>query len=157
MKYLFTLMIMIAMLAFTAAPVAAQKSSQDASPVGGTTIKPGEMKTNLDGVTVTNDKDSKKNATMTPKRGSSDSKTKVKLPRDTKGRVDDIDSSDTVDVGNGSEVTITGTGGTVNVGAGATVTVINTAPLGGGTPILVTTPSGVTVTVPAGSTSTINS
>jgi len=114
-------------------------------------VEPGECHTNGDGVKVCNTGSSGDgDFTVDPKNGSSSSATTVEAKNDAEGTVENIDSNDTVNCANGSNVTISGTGGTVNANSGSSGSVENTNPAGGAN--ITINIGGGSVQVPPGST-----
>ena len=135
---------------------------QEAEPVpAAKTLKPGDpCHTNKDGVTVCNTGDGSAGEdgkiTINPQSGSTSSATTVDFKNDAKGTVTGIDGNDTVNTANGSNATISGTGGAVNVGSGSTGNVTNTNPVGGGGASITVNIGGGSVTVPPGGTINFN-
>ena len=119
-----------------------------------TKVEPGECFTNGDQVTACTDKESKKNATITPSKGSKKSKTTVTTESKWIGTVDGIDANDRVSLGSSNTATVSGSGGSVKVGGNSTVTVINNG-VNVATPIAVSLPSGTSVQVWPGGSVTI--
>lgn len=118
------------------------------------TVKPGDpCHTNDDGVEVCNTGGTGDgNIVVDPKTGSGTSATTVDVKNDAEGTVSGIDGNDTVNVANGANVEISGTGGTVDVSAGgSTGSVTNTNPVGTGGNITIKTGS-VDIHVPPGQT-----
>ena len=120
-------------------------------------LKPGDpCHTNNDGVTACNTgngsagKDG--DITINPQSGSASSATTVDFKNDAQGSVTGMDGNDTVNTANGSNATISGTGGTVNAGSGSNVSVTNTNPAGGGGASITVNIGGGSVTVPPGGT-----
>jgi hypothetical protein len=126
------------------------KDAEAVEPVGHEKVEPGECHTNNDGVKVCNDADSDGDFTVDPKSGSTSSATTVEAKNDAEGTVDGIDGNDTVNCANGSDVTITGTGGTVNANSGSSGSVQNTNPAGGAN--ITINIGGGSIQVPPGST-----
>lgn len=117
-------------------------------------VKPGEVHTNSDGVTVSNSDASSGNAYVTPKTGTENAKSTIRTETGFNGEITGIDNNDNVDLSSSAEAAVEGSGGRVKVGGGSTVKVSNTGPTGGGD-ITVDLPSGTTLTVPPGSSTTI--
>lgn len=115
-------------------------------------VRPGDEYCNVDGVCVKNTKDSNGNATVDPRGGTSNAATTVATRTGFEGEISGLDSNDTADLGSSNEATVSGEGGTVNVGGGSKVTVQNGE---GGGDMTVNLPSGTTVTVSPGSTTTV--
>lgn len=117
------------------------------------TVKPGDQPvTNEDGVTVTNNGTSNGNATMTPKKGTKDSKTTVDTKSGFEGAIDGLDDNDVVSLGSSNGATISGKGGTVNMKGNSTATVTNNASGPNAKSIKVNTPSGGSISVLPGMT-----
>ena len=120
-------------------------------PVGTHTVEPGDCHLNSDGVEVCVDSGSGGDMKINPKTGSSTSATTVDVLNDSEGTVKGIDGNDTVNVANGAQVDIEGTGGTVDITAGGSSGSIKNTAGPGGADITVKT-SGDELKVPPGST-----
>lgn len=120
-----------------------------------TKVKPDESECNLDGVCVENDVSSTGDAYLTPKDGGAGSETKVTTKSGFVGSVKGLDWNDTATLGSSQDAEVEGSGGTVKVGGGSQVKVTcTTGPDAVG--IKVELSSGVTATVPPGSTVTFS-
>lgn len=117
-------------------------------------VRAGQSHSNNDGVKVENNQGSDGDAYISPKQGNANSETKVRTRSGFRGKVTGIDKNDTVEVGSNNDATVEGDGGKVTVGGGSRVTVTNKATAGGAS-IEVTLSTGSVITVPPGSTVTI--
>lgn len=126
------------------------------------TVAPGERKSQ-NGITVTNGNyneqfplyDGSTGKARLKQGNPDDTKSEVKTDNGFKGKIEGIETGDTVITGPSSNpIDISGTGGSVSVGSGTTCRVTNTAAAGGAS-ITCTTPGGSTVSIPPGSTATI--
>lgn len=115
-------------------------------------VQDGECHTNGDDVKVCNTGDQGDDFRVDPKSGSGSSATTVDMDNNAQGTIDGLDSNDTVNVANGANVAVSGTGGTVNVpsGSSATGSVTNTNPAGGGGGNVTLVAGGVPVNIPPG-------
>jgi len=76
----------------------------------------------------------------------------VEFNNDATGTVTGLDGNDMADTANGSNATISRSGGTVNAGSGSTGSVTNTNPAGGVGASITVNIGGGSVTVPPGGT-----
>jgi len=134
---------------------ASAKQSAEAKPVEPLLslfrIKPGDpCHTNNDGVQACNPAGGSGDITIDPKTGSASSATTVEFKNDATGSVTGLDGNDTVNTANGSNATISGTGGTVNAGSGSTGSVSNTGAAGGAS--ITVNIGGGSFSVPPGAT-----
>jgi len=115
-------------------------------------VEDGECHTNGDGVKVCNTGTDGDDFKVDPKSGSGSSATTVDMDNNAEGTIEGLDSNDTVNTTNGSNCTISGTGGTVVItgGSSATGSVTNTNPAGGGGGNITVNAGGVNITVPPG-------
>jgi len=125
----------------------------------GITVRPGETKSNGD-VTVTNTSPLRTTtARITPGGEPPPDKanSKVKTKSKFEGTVDGVGTGDTVDLGSSNKnVTINTEGGVVNVGSSPhNITINNNAPPGGAS-TTVNTSAGTSISIPPGSSITIN-
>ena len=128
------------------------REAETVKPVGYEKVEDGECHTNGDGVKVCNTGTDGDDFKVDPKSGSGTSATTVDMDNNAEGTIEGLDSNDTVNVANGADVAVSGTGGTVNVPAGSSATgsVTNTNPAGGGGGNVTLVAGGVTVQIPPG-------
>jgi len=119
-------------------------------------VKAGESHTNEAGVTLTNDKNSRGNATIDPKKDNANGKTAIDTRTGFKGSVSGATADTTIDFASSNEATVSGQGCRVKVSGNCTITIVNTAEEGDADgDITVELASGATITVEAGSRTTI--